>query len=136
VLPVAKLDNPEFHSQTPENSGKNPERFLRVSFDCLKSIFLNQIINNVILFLDEIYLNQTIENHKSLGMVKVNLNEFLVHLQSISLTYDFIYHYIKVSLSRKQSTCVLLQGIENKKQINSCKLGEEVGLTDKSIPHR
>ncbi len=36
----------------------------------------------------------------------------------------------------KLSKCALLQGIENKKERNLCKLGEGVGLTDKSIPHR
>jgi len=39
-------------------------------------------------------------------------------------------------LEKKLSTCALLQGIENKKERNLCKLGEGVGLTDKSIPHR
>ncbi len=34
------------------------------------------------------------------------------------------------------SKCALLQGIENKKGRNFFKLGEGVGLTDKSIPHR
>jgi hypothetical protein len=32
------------------------------------------------------------------------------------------------------SICTLQQEIENKKEIHLCKLGEGVGLTDKSIP--
>ncbi len=33
-----------------------------VSFDRLKCVFLNQIINNVIFYFHKIYLNETIEN--------------------------------------------------------------------------
>jgi hypothetical protein len=33
------------------------------------------------------------------------------------------------------STYALLQGIENKKEMNLCRLGEGVGLTYKSIAH-
>jgi hypothetical protein len=69
VLPDAELENPEFRSQNPEfsgifflKSGKNPERVLKVSFDRLKFIFLDQTIKNIILHLSKIYLNETIEN--------------------------------------------------------------------------
>jgi hypothetical protein len=39
-------------------------------------------------------------------------------------------------IEKTLSICAVPQGIENKKEINMCKLGEDVGLTDKSIPHR
>jgi hypothetical protein len=41
---------------------KKPERFLRVIFHQLKCVFLNQMMNNVILYLYKIYLNETKEN--------------------------------------------------------------------------
>ncbi len=69
MLPDAKLKNPEFQRQNPENSGifflksgKIPERFFRVNFDCLKCIVRNQIITDVILYLQKIYLNEITEN--------------------------------------------------------------------------
>ncbi len=67
MLPDAKPENKEFQSQ-------NSERFSRVSFDCLKSIFLNQIINIVNLYLHEIYLNETTENRRQ----KLSITHFSV----------------------------------------------------------
>jgi hypothetical protein len=80
VLPDAKPENQKFQSQ-------NPERFSRVSVDCLKSIFLNQIINNVVLFLHEIYLNETIENrHQNIvnsKNKKLSLTHFAVNIHVV-----------------------------------------------------
>ncbi len=80
VLPDAKPENQKFQSQ-------NSERFSRVSFDCLKSIFLNQIINNVVLFLHEIYLNETIENrHQNIvnsKNKKLSLTHFAVNIHVV-----------------------------------------------------
>jgi hypothetical protein len=64
----------------PDAKSENPERFLRVSLDC----FLNQIINNVILYLHEIHLNETIENrHQNIVNSinkKLSITHFLDHL--------------------------------------------------------
>ena len=52
----------ELKAILPDAKLENPERFFRVNFDCLKCIFPDQIINNIILYLHKIYLNETIEN--------------------------------------------------------------------------
>jgi hypothetical protein len=59
VLPDAEPKNPDFFLL---KSGKMPERFSKVSFDRLKFILLNETTNNAILYLREIYFNETIEN--------------------------------------------------------------------------
>ena len=39
-------------------------------------------------------------------------------------------------IEKTLSTYALRQGIENKKEMKLCRLGEGVGLTDKSIAHK
>jgi hypothetical protein len=65
------------------------ERFSRVSFDCLKSIFLNQIINIVNLYLHEIYLNETTENRRQNIVNSINKKLSITHFAVINLHVVF-----------------------------------------------
>ncbi len=66
---------------------KNPERFSKVSFDCLRSIFL---------YLHNIYLNETIENtHQNIiNSINKNLSitHFAVNLHVVFSTTFFHYN--------------------------------------------
>jgi len=57
----------------------NPERLLRVSFDHLKCIFFNQIINNVIPYFHRIHLNGTIENTHQNIVNSINKELPIIH---------------------------------------------------------
>ena len=60
-----KLENPEFKSQNSENPGifnMKSGKIVNGRFPHLKSVFLNQIINHVIRYLNKVYLNETKEN--------------------------------------------------------------------------
>jgi len=80
VLPDAKPENPEFQSQ-------NPEKFLKVSFDCLRSSFL---------YLHNISLNETIENtHQNIVNSmnkKLSITHFAVNLHVVFSTTFFHYN--------------------------------------------
>ncbi len=76
------------------------------------------------------------ENHKSVHD-KDKFKRIFSSAAISSVDIQFRLSLYKCFIVEKTlSTCVLLQGIENKKERNLCKLGEDVGLTDKSIPHR
>jgi hypothetical protein len=50
-------------SELSDGEVENPERVSRVSLNHGQYVFLNQIVNHVILYLHKIHLNETKANH-------------------------------------------------------------------------